>query len=448
MGAAILGCGLPPGNSLVPFTLPNLLAFLSPGTGGSGAQFTDLTGNTTGWIQANATYRPTYVPADANGQGTISCAGGALAGRGNQCIGPNNPAILNTIATTSFTIVCVVRVNDLYTDVTYVGKMIASPSLPWIVLDNGCVRVYDELFNIGTVFNRLSVLTVTVTVTALNTGTITIRQDGIQTGTYTGALRIMDTAHGWYISGDGVNGIGGASLKADWAAVLFYGRALASAEITQIESWAATYYGVTGAAPIGFNLVIDGNSISSGSPNTIQPDYVRQALATFSPNPGVFSAAYPGKSGLVSAQTTPWFRPGQTNIWSGWEYTNETIGVGGTAAIAEYEAYYLAAKTAGFQKIIAWSPLPSSTINETNRQAYITLQKSKFSATPTFAGSGVYPAINGQTSATHLADMGSDAIMGVASSWTANPTYWYNTVHPNNLGHSVLATYLVNALNA
>lgn len=265
------------------------------------------------------------------------------------------------------------------------------------------------------------------------------------------------TATGGYVGGyqGGATPFPGQGIYYD---VMGWNRALTGTEVSDLLVWSQANRGVQTSHT--YNLVIDGDSITSGVGTTLCQTWVRQMglpSAFKITNRAEASAAISTSSGAAILSTEAatfidtYIESGKINVLVLFAGTNDMFaGATNATLYTNTKAYLAARKAAGWNKIILIGTLPrgGTPAPPANFETYRQALRASFLAD--FSIATAYPLIfaasGSVTYGTDLyIDMGGDATIGQAGQNT-NETNYADGIHLTNIGNGRVASQVKNAI--
>lgn len=245
-----------------------------------------------------------------------------------------------------------------------------------------------------------------------------------------GAAYGAGTSTGWALGA--ATGALGSPWYGDVAALFVFNAALSDANVETLRAYCRNRWTLP---TIAYNVVCEGDSITSGVPATLN----NRVLSWQVDLPRSFRTHCVGRAGEQIAQSVTDFAVGTQgcfdatlgpgrNILVYWMGTNDISGSSGATVYAAYASYCATARANGW-KVVAVTMLPRNTGgNETNRTDFNTLLRANWS---NFADA--------------LADVDLCSLMNTVAS-TASSYYEADRIHPSELGNRVLGTILQQAV--
>lgn len=225
----------------------------------------------------------------------------------------------------------------------------------------------------------------------------------------------------------------------------------------QVLSGTSAFSGKVNAGTRSWNLIFDGNSLTSGTGASAGQDYPNQTLTLINigvagfNNFAVSGQTTPQMESDAATQIDPLFNAGyHLNALLAWEVTNDLVvnGANGATAYSNFKTYCQHRKDAhAGMVIIIFGVLPRNTGVagfETNRGIVNVDFRADFSGAT--SDPKIFTATSGVTYADYFVDLGADTRIGDLGDNLDTTYYNADGIHMNNAGYAIVASYAKTAL--
>ena len=234
--------------------------------------------------------------------------------------------------------------------------------------------------------------------------------------------------------------------------ILIYNGAHTRAQQLQVTDYLLAKYGKTQVSTLP-NVALQGNSLTAGNGasqgNTDVGTYIATTLGkgfAFLSH-GIAGRTLTDMTTDATTEIDPSVNTGiSSNTIIAWEGTNALNASTPAQIITQYQTYFAARVTAGWNKRIVVDVLPNcsgSGAYETNRLALNALLASAFNVSTAY--SNVYAAAPGTTWADYLVKLTGDSTVGQPGQ-CSNATYYADGTHMTPAGYALIAPYFSNAV--
>lgn len=222
------------------------------------------------------------------------------------------------------------------------------------------------------------------------------------------------------------------------AVMLFTGE-LTDAQRAYLYQFGQKHFGVVDPTKKSVNLVIEGDSLSTGVRGTLNNSWCNLLAAQY-PEISFYNNAEPGQlqtdiATNAAARVDTLLNPNARNVHGNFSGTNDLAGgATGATTASNNSSYRTARKSAGWDRYFTFTMLPRGAATETHRGNLNTALRAQYTIT-----SEIGPNIFENSDGDILIDVAADTRIGDSGDYADTTYYDADEIHLNDAGHAVVA---------